>query len=166
MDRPTAGIVGLSFGDDGFASGAKAFAMAKFRPGQTEYEIPVESLTKWVRRGAAMGYRPGRYKDVPNTLVYTDRVTGTEAEAPLTGQRESVDYELASLGMASPSGMRPRNRTTAARSNRCSRTMPPLHQFRRLLRGVGQQRLAPGPARAAQPHRLVGRLVPAGHVPS
>ncbi|MBZ0270992.1 hypothetical protein K8I61_03080 [bacterium] len=100
--RPSGGIIAIAFGEDGFATGGKAFAMAKFVAGQTHYEIPIETLTRWVRFGSAIGYREGRYIDEPNTLVYMDRVNGVEAEAKLTGNRRTVEHQLVTMGTVAP----------------------------------------------------------------
>lgn len=98
VSKPHAGIVGLSFGEDGFADGGRMFGGASIIPWKTQYEVPVDVLTHWVLGNAALGYRKGEYVDDFNTLVYMDRVNDVEAEAALTGERESRVFNFVSLG--------------------------------------------------------------------
>ena len=99
INKPYAGIIGLMFGDDGYASGGQPFALAKLYPWQTEYEVPVDILTDWVLGNAALGYRKGEYVDEDNTLVYIDRVKDSEEEALLTGRHETADFRFHNFGV-------------------------------------------------------------------
>ncbi len=98
LSRPTAGIIALKFGDDGYAEGARPIAMAKIVAGQEHYEVPLESLREWVKEDNAIGYIPGQYKDDANKLVYFNRVTGEEFEAALTGKTDEAGFNFVSLG--------------------------------------------------------------------
>ena len=98
IDKPTAGIIGLSFGEDGYADGGKPIAMAKLVPGVQDYDIPLDSIMEWVREDAALGYIPSKYNDDSNILVYYNRVTGVEYEAALTGEKRERGYKFQSLG--------------------------------------------------------------------
>jgi hypothetical protein len=104
LEKPTVGIIGLAFGDDGFASFGKPIAMAKIVPGKEEYEIPLDSIKEWVKADTALGYRPGQYIDEPNSLVYENRVNGEEVEAPMTGETTSVRFRFQSLGSIAVGG--------------------------------------------------------------
>ncbi|NLH48199.1 MAG: hypothetical protein GX444_06305 [Myxococcales bacterium] len=99
IKRPSAGIIALSFGADGYASGGLPVAMASLKPGQTEYEIPLESLTEWIKADQALGYRKGQYLDDKDMLVYTNRIFDSEMEAPMTGGHQFFNYQLVSLGV-------------------------------------------------------------------
>ncbi len=99
INQPSGGIVALSFdAETGMADGGFPVAFARFRPGQDTYEIPLESLTSWILKDRAIGYRPARYVDDLDVLVYMDRISDVELEAPLTGQRKDFDFNLVSLG--------------------------------------------------------------------
>lgn len=99
INKPYAGIIGLAFGDDGFATGGQPFALAKLYPWQTEYEVPVDILTDWVLGNAALGYRKGEYVDQDNTLVYMDRAKDSEEEALLTGVHETAEFAFYNFGL-------------------------------------------------------------------
>ncbi len=99
LPSPTAGIIGLAFGDDGYAAAGKAFGMARFKAGQTQYETPLKSLTEWVRDGVILEIQESRYVDQPDTLVYLDRMSGEEMTAPLTGKKEEITYDAPVLGL-------------------------------------------------------------------
>jgi len=104
LDKPSGGIVALSFDQEtGMADNAYPVAFARFRPGTTHYEIPLESLTSWIKVDQTIGYHPGRYVDEPNVLVYMDRLNDLEQEAALTGEREVFKFQMVSLGLVSPS---------------------------------------------------------------
>ncbi len=103
IDKPSGGIVALSFSPvDGFADGALPIAMSRFWPGYQDYEIPLESLTSWIKIDQVVGYRKGDYVDEPNYLVYNDRVNDEELEAAMTGQRQVFDMYLVSAGVVDP----------------------------------------------------------------
>lgn len=96
--RPSAGIIALSFGADGYADAAMPVAMSFMVPGQTKYEIPLDPLTEWILADRAVGYRPGQYADDPNTLIYRDRIYEREDEAILTGNHRYFDFWFANAG--------------------------------------------------------------------
>jgi hypothetical protein len=98
LPKPNAGIVGLIFGDDGYAAGGKAFGMTAFKAGQTHYETPLASLTQWVRDGAVLSIDESKYMGRPDTLLYLDRITGEEMTAPLTGKKEEVVFSALPMG--------------------------------------------------------------------
>ena len=98
LDKSTAGIVAIAFGDDGRATGAKAVAMAKVRPGKQQYDIPLESVTSWINEDYVIGYIPGQYIDEPNKLVYNAPGLGNELRAPLTGKTVLKTYDLRVVG--------------------------------------------------------------------
>lgn len=99
LDKVTAGITAIAFGDDGFATGAKPVAVAKVRPGTRDYEVPLESIKLWINENDVTGYVPGQYIDEPNWLSYHDPILGDEVRAPLTGNAVSKDYDLAEVGL-------------------------------------------------------------------
>ncbi|MDP8224772.1 MAG: hypothetical protein P9L99_15540 [Candidatus Lernaella stagnicola] len=102
--RPSAGIVGLSFGADGFADGAFPQAMVMMTPGQTDYEVPLDSLTTWINQDRIVGYRPAKYIDRPDVLVYRNRLYDREEEAPLTGTRQSMRFRFLNVGVINVGG--------------------------------------------------------------
>ena len=88
IDKPTGGIVALSFDQvTGEANGGLPVAMQLFRAGQQDYEIPLQSLTSWIKIDQALGYRRAQYVDQPDILVYEDRIADKQLEAPMTGAR-------------------------------------------------------------------------------
>jgi len=103
LNKPSGGIISLSFSQEtGYADGGLPTAMARFRPGQSTYEIPLESLTSWIKSDVAIGYKAAQYVDQPDILVYMDRVNQIESEAPLTGNREVFNMQMYVAGEVAP----------------------------------------------------------------
>ena len=98
LSRPTAGIIALRFGDDGYGAGGLPIAMTRLKAKKVHYEIPLESITHWVKEDNTIGYKPGQYLDEANFLVYFNRVTGEEFEAALTGENREYGFDFVGLG--------------------------------------------------------------------
>ncbi len=99
LPKPNAGIIGLIFGDDGYAAGGKAFGMTAFKAGQTHYETPLASLTRWVREDTVISIDESQYLGMPDTVLYLNRITGEEMTAPLTGKKEEVVFSAWPMGL-------------------------------------------------------------------
>ena len=103
IQYPSAGIIALSFDSEtGMADGGLPVAMTRMTAGQENYEIPLESLTSWIKVDQTVGYRKAQYVDDPNILVYMDRINDMEYEAPLTGNHQTFNMYLASVGTVNP----------------------------------------------------------------
>ncbi len=105
IQKLSAGIVSLAFDfTTGEAVGGQAAAVVLPVAGTTDYEIPLQSLTQWIKGDQAVGYIKSLYVDTPDVLVWNDRIFGGEDQAPMTGRQQDTTYQIVSLGTLDVSG--------------------------------------------------------------
>jgi hypothetical protein len=102
--RPSATVTGFSIDSEGFVNGGLPVAVAKLQPGQEDYEVPLDSLTSWIKTDRVVGYKAAQYQDEPDVLVYENRIFDREEEAALTGTRKTQTFRFVSVGTFDMSG--------------------------------------------------------------